>query len=126
MFLNPWYGQIGAGPATEDAPTTAEKEAADADVKDAAVKEEATDTQETPPTVSVNVAASVAAKPENDIDAKADVATHPPEQTEPFKNRLKCGWTAHMTQEGRLFYCNETVRARPPYLTLRLYQTAGC
>ncbi|KZS15881.1 Uncharacterized protein APZ42_018474 [Daphnia magna] len=105
MFLNPWYGQIGAGPAAEDAPTTTDKEAPDAVANETAVKGDGTDIQETPPTVSLNVAAGVAAKLEND-DTKADVATLPSgQQTEPFKNRLKCGWTAHMTQEGRLFYC---------------------
>lgn len=119
MFLNPWYGQVGAGPATEDEATTTtptevgEATAATVEInQDDGVKEDSTSTtatsQESPATAS-----PAAVKPDNDnkIDGPTSLAsssTAPSsssDQAKTFQNRLKCGWTAHMTQEGRLFYC---------------------
>lgn len=115
MFLNPWYGQVGAGPATQDESTTmaaaAEGEATPATVEvnhDARVKEDSAVSsaavQESAPPA---IASAKQAESDNKEEGSAASSAPPPpsDQAKTFQNRLKCGWTAHMTQEGRLFYC---------------------
>ncbi len=112
MFLNPWYGQVGAGPATEDESTAAQAEATPATLEvnqDAGVKDDST-TVVSSATVQESTTAPIpSAKPESDAKVEGSaISSAPPsssDQPKPFQNRLKCGWTAHMTQEGRLFYC---------------------
>ena len=102
MFLNPWYG---AGPATEDAATTTkttECEEATLEMnKDDAIEEDASTISAATSQKSTTTTV-VKTESENQVEGSAPP---PSEQSKTFQNRLKCGWTAHMTQEGRLFYC---------------------
>lgn len=111
MFLNPWYGQIGAGPAPEDAATT---EGATADQSTGA--EAAAVTEKMEDKVSSSSAGPEATKTEGDqidgsqtasstLSTVSSASSTAGDQTAVIQKRLKCGWTAHMTQDGRLFYC---------------------
>lgn len=124
MFLNPWYGQVGAGPAPEDAAATAsQKITADepTEPKSEPKTELCDDSSSAPSSVATATAATVAAGSEAtktygdhpSIDSKSTLSSSSASSTSAstgdptvaIQKRLKCGWTAHVTQDGRLFYC---------------------
>lgn len=116
MFLNPWYGQVGAGPASEDAAAaavvatgagmegaTATTVELDGGAEASAVLSVTSQHKEEP---SPATAGLESCKMDSDkIDGSTASSATAIHQTAAIQKRLKCGWTAHMTLDGRLFYC---------------------
>ena len=90
MFLNPWYGQVG-GPAPEDASLSPPQSKSHLPETKDEYKTDADD--------SLNAMAIDA------VDSAAAAVTTSRDPIALIQENLRSGWTAHVTSDGRLFYC---------------------
>ena len=93
MFLNPWYGQVGADQAADDVSASAPQSTADR------------------PQASPNATAASASVAIDEslspalVDEAGAASLQSSDPIAAIQRNLKSGWTAHLNHEGRLFYC---------------------
>ena len=118
MFLNPWYGQVGGAGASEGARVhtvegatatgTAAATAVSAvggDDDDDRVLSTTTDVNAQQGDNTIKAPLDMGAESTAAVAASMNDTATPVNRFEMIQQRLKSGWTAHVSQDGRLFYC---------------------